>query len=109
MSYVETERCPHCGALNKIDHDFCDDGFNEDELYRWDCVECEKPFGYTLYMHFSCSVQAVKCFETDECEYKETGRQEVGKRHFRWLRCIHCDNHKTEVINVSEESEGRDD
>lgn len=94
--------CPYCGKEQEIDHDD-GYGYDEDELYQQECINCEKVFGFYTYISLSYEVEKVPCFNGSSCEMVERRyKLNIGNFSEQIIRqCKYCD--KTEYSYTKKE------
>lgn len=85
-----SEECPYCGEEQKIDHDD-GYGYEEDEVYKQECADCEKTFIYTTSISFHYSTEKAECLNGGEHDYRINRNAPYNTAR---MICTHCDEYK---------------
>lgn len=90
--------CPYCNAELEIDHDE-GYGYEEDQIYEQECVECHKYFVYSTSISYYYDAEKADCLNGSEHDWKQTT---TYPKEFTKMRCSMCDAERTLTSNEKE-------
>jgi len=80
-------KCPYCGKEQNINHDD-GYGYEENEIYEQECINCEKIFAYTTQISFDYKTHMANCLNGDKHKFEPVIH--YPKYWPDWKRCKDC-------------------
>ena len=78
--------CPYCGKEQDIEHDG-GYGYEENEVHKQQCGECDKYFTYTTSISFYYDAEKADCLNGDEHNFFPT---KTYPKQYSLMRCEDC-------------------